>query len=160
MTALSATEKKLIFLLSGDIGDSPTPYADLAEAVGLTEAELIETVRLFTEKGLIRRFGATLWHQNSGFSANALAVFEIEPAEADELGRRVSALPFVSHCYLRKTAPGWPYNFYAMIHAESPERLAEQAQSLAEICAAPKWRLLKSLRELKKSSLRYFAEDC
>lgn len=158
MTNFSAEEKRLIYYLSGEAGDSETPYADLAERLGLTENEVLDMVRRFHDQGLIRRFGATLWHQRSGFKANAMVVFRIDPAEAENIGRQAAERSFVSHCYLRRTAPDWPYNLYTMIHAESRERMLEMAEELAAICRTDQWRLLESLREFKKASLRYFAD--
>lgn len=159
MSGLSAVDKRLIYHLSGDLGDSPTPYADLAVRLGLAEEEVLAAIRRFRERGLIRRFGATLWHQRSGFTANAMVVFQVEPERAGECGERLARRPYVSHCYLRRPAPGWPFNLYAMIHAESQNRLRAMVEEMAAEAGAVEWRMLESLRELKKISLRYFADQ-
>lgn len=156
---LSATDKLLIFHLSGDLGDSPAPYAELAERLGLTEDEVLAAVRRYMETGLIRRLGATLWHQRSGFKANAMVVFEVSSEQAEDVGGRMAEKPYVSHCYLRRTAPGWPYNLYAMIHAEERGQLLAMAEELAAICRGRPWRILESLKELKKISMRYFTPE-
>ena len=154
----SVEEKRLIFHLSGDLAISEAPYANLATKLGLTEDQVLTVVRKLASQGLIRRFGATLWHQRSGFKANAMVVFCLESGVAESIGARVGELSFVSHCYLRKAVPGWPYNLYAMIHAESRGQLIEMAEQLAAICQTSQWRMLESLREFKKASLRYFAD--
>ena len=155
---LSLTEKKLIFHLSGDLGCSEAPYADLAAKVGLREEDVLAAIRRFQEQGLIRRFGATLRHQRSGFQANAMVVWRVEPGEVQARGEALAGKPYVSHCYQRRTAPGWPFNLYAMVHAESSARLAEFIKEMAEICGTPQWRILESLAEFKKTSRRYFQE--
>jgi len=158
MTGLTEAEKLLIHHLSGDLGDSVAPYAELAARCGLTEDQVLEAVRRFQAQGLIRRFGATLWHQRSGFAANAMVVFRVQNDQAARVGEELAARPYVSHCYQRKTAPDWPFNLYAMIHAESRDRLSAMVEEMAQISGAGEWRVLESLKELKKASLRYFAE--
>ncbi|MDR2945219.1 MAG: Lrp/AsnC family transcriptional regulator [Candidatus Adiutrix sp.] len=155
---LDEADKRLIHLLSGDLGDSPAPYAEAAAKAGLTEEEALASVRRFMDAGLIRRLGATLWHQRSGFSANAMVVFSIPADRVEECGRKLAGRERVSHCYLRKTAPGWPFNLYAMTHAHNRDELLAAAREMADDCQAEDWRMLESLRELKKASLRYFAE--
>jgi DNA-binding Lrp family transcriptional regulator len=119
---------------------------------------VLEAIGRFQAQGLIRRLGATLWHQRSGFAANSLVVFQVAPEKAPELGARLAEKPYVSHCYLRRTAPGWPFNLYAMTHAESRGELELMILEMAELVGAEQWRRLDSLRELKKASLRYFTD--
>jgi DNA-binding Lrp family transcriptional regulator len=156
MTDLTDLDKKIIFHLSGDLGASTRPYAELADKLGLAEETVLEAVRRFQAQGRIRRFGATLGHQKSGFKANAMVAWLVGPEEIESAGARLAALPYVSHCYQRRTAPSWPFNLYTMIHADSPARLREFLAEMAEICRASDWRILESLKELKKTSLRFF----
>jgi len=156
MPRLSPDDKLLIYHLSGDLSDSPTPFADLARQLGRTEEELLERLRSFQADELIRRFGAILWHQRSGFAANAMLVFKVDPERTEQAGQALAALPYVSHCYQRKTVPGWPFNLYAMAHAENGRALEDMIEEMRTLCGAEDWRKLESLRELKKASLRYF----
>ncbi len=156
MADLSEAEKRLIYLLSGDLGDSPAPYAELAAQTGFTEAEVLAAIRRFEARGLMRRFGATLRHQQSGFAANAMVVWKVADGKAALCGEKMAALPYVSHCYLRRVVPGWPYNLYTMIHAESREGISAMIEEMAALAEGAEWRRLESLREFKKASLRYF----
>lgn len=153
---LTEFEKQLIHELSGDIGLSPTPYQALAEKLGVEEAAVISAIKSFSSRGLMRRFGVTLRHQKSGFAANALIVWRIEPEKADMSGRILAAYPWVSHCYKRRSAPGWPFNFYSMVHAHSKEELPRLAARMARDLDGPAYQVLTSLTELKKTSMRYF----
>jgi len=158
MAELSPADKVLIYHLSGDLGDSPAPYAELAAQLGRSEEEVLSALRRFQAEGLIRRLGATLWHQKSGFSANAMVVFKLPGEKTDQGGEKLAHLSYVSHCYQRVTAPGWPFNLYAMIHAESRDRLLAMVEEMAALTEAEEWRMLESLKELKKASRRYFPE--
>jgi DNA-binding Lrp family transcriptional regulator len=156
---LSGIEKAVIHSLSGDLPLSPRPFAEIAEKVGMTEREVLAMVRDFADRGFIRRFGAVLVHQRSGFTANAMLVWRFEGAEAVEAGERFAALPYVTHCYQRAEAPGWPYNLYTMIHAGSRGDLLTMAEEMAVLSGGRDWVVLESVRELKKDSIRYFPES-
>jgi DNA-binding Lrp family transcriptional regulator len=153
---LSPVEKKVIYELCGDIGDGMRPFADIGLKVGLTEDEVIAIVRGLGEKGLLRRFGATLRHQKSGFTANAMVAWRVEPGRIEEVGRIMSGFDQVTHCYQRRTAPGWEKNLYTMIHASSDEECYALARRIAEATGVDDYQLLFSHEELKKTSMRYF----
>lgn len=138
---------------------SPRPYAELAAKLGLMEDEVLEAVRRFQGQGRIRRFGAVLRHQKSGFKANAMVAWLVKPEEIAAKGERLAELTYVSHCYQRRVAPGWPFNLYTMIHADSQDRLSGYLDEMSKICRAEDWRMLESLKEFKKTSLRFFHEE-
>lgn len=157
MSDFSPLEKQLIYYLSGDWEDSLTPYAELAGRLGLTEGEVLEAIESFTKRGLIRRLGATLWHQQSGFKANAMVVFDIPEYRLEECGQKLARHSQVSHCYQRQSSPAWHFNLYAMVHALNQTELKAVTEEMGLEVEAREWRVLKSLHEYKKSSMRYFA---
>ena len=54
---------------------STTPYADMAEACGMTETAVLEQLQQWREQGVLSRVGAVLNHQKLGSSTlAALAV--------------------------------------------------------------------------------------
>ena len=133
------------------------PYAELAQWLGLTEAEVLDRVARLQEKGVIRRVAVAPNHYALGMLANGMSVWDVDDAQAERLGEKVGALPFVSHCYLRPRArPAWPYNLFAMIHgatrAEVEEKRAEVAAILGPALAASD--ILYSTRILKKTGMR------
>ena len=86
-----------------------------------------------------------------------MTVWDVDDARVDELGEKVGALGFVSHCYRRPRAlPQWPYNLFAMVHGHNRpevERRALQIHSLlAEASRGAD--ILYSSRILKKTGLR------
>ena len=159
MVTLTPLEKHLIYHLSGDLGDSLNPYAQVATHVGMTEEEVLSTVRRFTDLGLIRRLGATLWHQRSGFIANAMVVFQVPEERLGQCGKKLASYSAVSHCYQRRPVPVWPYNLYAMVHAHNRDELLATIDGLVQATEAEIWRILESLHEFKKTSLRYFTHQ-
>ena len=156
---LGEEDRPLIRLLSLDLGGSAAPYAELAVQLGWSEERVIERIREFFDLGVIRRMAGVLVHQKSGYTANAMIVWKIEPSRLDEIGEAFGKLSFVSHCYFRPGVPGWPYNLYTMVHAHGSEELEEMVESMAVISGGAEREALASLKELKKSSLEYFPES-
>ena len=69
---LTDLEKKIVKAIQGDLPILPRPYRGIAEDLGISEDLLLETLKSLCDRGVIRRFGATLRHQKSGFTANAM----------------------------------------------------------------------------------------
>ena len=153
---ISPVEKKVIYELGGDLGDGPRPFADLGKKVGLSEAETVAVIQGLDAKGLLRRFGATLRHQKSGFKANAMVAWKVPEDQLEKAGEILAGFPEVTHCYQRRTVPGWDRNLYTMIHAASDEECYTQAEKMARAAGLNDYELLFSHEELKKTSMRYF----
>ncbi|PAU97492.1 AsnC family transcriptional regulator [Paracoccus salipaludis] len=133
------------------------PYAAVAEAVGLTEAEVIDRMSAMQARGIIRRIAVAPNHYALGMTANGMSVWDVADDRISDLGARIGALPYVTHCYQRPRAlPDWPYNLFAMLHGESQEEVeakrAEVASILGAACRGHD--ILYSTRILKKTGLR------
>jgi len=155
---LTDLEKKIIASIQGDIPIVSRPYQVLAETIGVTEETIIQTLQDLTERGVIRRFGATLRHQKSGFQANAMTAWHVDEDRIEAVGKIMAAFREVSHCYRRDPAVGWPFNLYTMIHGKSEEDCRNTARKMSEEAGVPTYQLLFSRRELKKISMTYFPD--
>ena len=79
-----------------------------------------------------------------------------------QAGSLLASNPHISHCYERPSFEGFPYNVYAMMHANSAEQLdqfiADCVKSLNALQSKPvDYVVLHSVRELKKTSYTFFA---
>ena len=152
-------EKKVIALIQGDIPVTRRPYLELAEKIGITEEKLIESLQSLTKRGIIRRYGATLRHQKSGFTANAMVAWKVDEERTDTVGEKMAEFKEVSHCYRRNPAPDWPYNIYTMVHAKSEKSCYKIAEKISNAISVETYTLLFSRKELKKTSMEYFPFD-
>jgi siroheme decarboxylase len=151
------TEKRVLALAGADLPDSPTPFADIALAAGCTETEVLDLITRLKEGRIIRRFGATLRHQKAGYGHNAMVAWRVDdPDEALRLGAIMAERPEISHCYVRRTYPQWKYNLYTMIHGKNPGDTSRVVEELERETGVADHQTLASLRELKKTSMRYF----
>ena len=155
---LTDLQKKIIACVQEDIAVTKRPYLEMARRLDLPEDKLLQTLQELCDQGVIRRFGATIRHQKSGFAANAMVAWRVDEDRIDKVGARMAAFKEVSHCYRRNPTIGWPYNLYTMIHARSKAACIETARKMSIEARVEKYTLLFSRRELKKTSMKYFSD--
>ena len=156
---LTELEKKLIATIQEDIPVTDRPYLDIAKKLGISEDTLLESLQSLCSRGFIRRFGATLRHQKTGFTANAMAAWQVGEDRIDEVGSKMASFGQVSHCYRRNPTESWPYNLYTMIHANNKAACRQTAREMSQTASVENYILLFSRRELKKTSMVYFPSD-
>jgi len=156
---LTDLEKRIIASIQGDIPITERPYLDIAEHLGISEELLLKSLKNLCDKGVIRRFGATLRHQKSGYGSNAMVAWQVDEKDIDTIGERIAAFSSVSHCYRRSPKGDWPYNLYTMIHAKDEASCLELARNISTETSIDKYTILFSREELKKTSMEYFPTD-
>jgi len=149
-------DKKVIELIQGDLPLDLRPFALLAVKAGISEEEFVERVASLKKRGIIRRFGATLRHQEAGFSSNAMVAWIVPGERIEEVGKTMARFRAVTHCYERKTTKGWPYNLYTMIHGDDRGECYEIAKKISRKAGIQDYILLFSEKEFKKTSMKYF----
>jgi DNA-binding Lrp family transcriptional regulator len=153
---LTEIEKRVIAAIQGNIEVTIRPYRQIAKSLNIPEKRLLEILQNLCVRGVIRRFGATIRHQKSGFTANAMVAWQVEEDLIETVGKIMAGFRQVSHCYQRNPTGGWPYNLYTMIHARDEASCRETARKMAEKSGVADYALLFSRRELKKTSMQYF----
>jgi DNA-binding Lrp family transcriptional regulator len=156
---LTDLEKKVIASIQQDMAVVDRPYLQIARSIGVSEDALIEALRSLCERGIIRRFGATLRHQRTGYQANAMAAWKVAEDRIEEAGKIMASFRQVTHCYRRNPTAQWAYNLYTMIHANDETGCRETAREMAQAAGVGDYALLFSREELKKTSMVYFATD-
>ena len=154
---MNAFDRVLVKATQGGLALVPEPYEQIARELGVSQEDVLAGLRRMLADGRIRRIGAVPNHYALGYTANAMSVWDVADEAVDELGRRIGALPFVTHCYRRpRRLPDWPYNLFAMVHGRSRADSAEKIE-LIRAALGPSLRagdVLYSTRILKKTGLR------
>ena len=157
--ALEERDILCIRALQRDLPPVSRPFREAADLFGLNERELLERASRLSDAGALRRVAAVLQHRRAGFAGNILSAWNVRGARLEEAAAFLSSLRCISHCYERPDYEDWPYRLFAMAHAASDEecerRLREAAASLGE----PPVALLRTLREYKKSRVRFFEPE-
>jgi len=158
-TALTEHEIALLRRLQEDIPLVPSPFTAMGDAIGVSEATVLEAANTFIDDGRARRYAAVLFHRHAGFVANAMSVWQVPEDRIDEAGTTMAGFAAVSHCYQRPTYPDWPYNVFGMLHGRTKDECEEAARAIESATGVTERRMLYSTKEYKKVRVRYYTEE-
>ncbi|ADO77463.1 Lrp/AsnC family transcriptional regulator [Halanaerobium praevalens] len=152
-------DKQIIKAFEKDIPLTLNPYQEIAANLNIEKDELLKRLKKLKEKKILKRVSAILHHRDSGYRANGMFVCDFKEENISQYGKEISKLDSVSHCYQRKKYQNWPYNFYAMMHAQDKLSLETKISKLAIKYKIKDYQILYSTEELKKTSMQYFIHD-
>jgi DNA-binding Lrp family transcriptional regulator len=155
LAPLSDEERQVVRVLQGHCRPCAHFYATLAEAAGLAHEDVLAILRQLVADGRLKRVAVVLRHHQAGYTANAMCGWPVSAERIEAVGRKLASYPWVTHCYERPFAPGFPCNLYAMMHARTwPEFRTQYRTSVGEL-GLQGGILMCSLREFKKTSPVY-----
>ena len=158
---LDPVDRRILKATQAGLPLVPRPYHAIADRLGLDAQDVMTRFARLLERGAVRRIAAVPNHYALGFRANGMTVWDVDDTRIDALGEQVGALEFVSHCYRRPRVPSaWPYNLFAMVHAETRLEVVERAEEIATLLgdAVRARDILFSTKILKKTGMRLGAE--
>ena len=97
---LSPLERQLLDSFQRDFPLSHAPYADIADQLGVDEADVIVCLRSLRERGLISRVGPVLAPRRIG--ASTLAAMSVPEPVLERVADLVSGFAEVNHNYERE----------------------------------------------------------
>ena len=156
---LTDLEIETIRLVQNDLPLVERPFADQAAQLGVDEQTLLDLLRSFQERKLMRRFAAVMNHRSAGFKANAMGVWAVPEDRLDEIGPEMAGFAAVSHCYRRPIYDDWPYSVFTMIHGRSARDCETTLAAIRDETGIDEFELLWSIKEYKKTRVRYFTPD-
>lgn len=152
---MDQTDQELIKALQGSLPLEENLYEAIGKILGISEDEVIERLKALKDSGRLKRIGAILRHQKSGYVNNAMAVFRVDAAMTETVGKELALSPLISHCYERKPYERWPYNLYAMLHSRKEYEIEAFVESIVKTYGIDAYEILYSIKELKKTSMIY-----
>ncbi len=154
---IDAIDRALIQATQNGLPLTPHPYQTLAAELAIDSTEVIRRLQAMLDRGIIRRIGAVPNHYALGYKGNGMSVWNVPAEKIAELGPRIGALDYVSHCYQRpRHLPDWPYNLFAMIHGHDRAEVVDKVAQIARLLGDDDLghEILFSSRILKKTGLR------
>lgn len=112
-----AFEKRLLNDFQRDFPLSSRPYADLARQLGVTEQEVIESLRNLQEQGSVSRVGAVFRPHRVGTST--LAAMAVPQQQVEAVASLINSYPQVNHNYEREHH----YNLWFVVTAAQGDEL-------------------------------------
>ncbi len=145
---------RILKLTQDGIPLTHSPFANVAEELGISEKEVVDRIAAMQEKGFIRRFGASIGHRVIGVTANAMCTWDVPDERVEEVGAVMAGFDEVTHCYERPRYPDWPYNLFTMVHSYTRDDCEEVARQISRATGIRDYKLLYSEREFKKTGVR------
>jgi siroheme decarboxylase len=117
ITSYSKLEQHLLNDFQRNMPLSATPFADMAEQLGVSEDEVLQTIERLQHDGVISRIGPVFRPNRVGVST--LAAMAIPQDKLECVARVISAFPEVNHNYEREHE----FNLWFVVTASSEEHL-------------------------------------
>jgi DNA-binding Lrp family transcriptional regulator len=100
--SLTLLQKKLLNDFQRDFPLSPTPYADIAATLNVTETQVLQAFEELNQQAVISRIGAIIPPNQIGVST--LAAMRVPENELENVAQKVSDFREVNHNYERENA--------------------------------------------------------
>ena len=129
---MTPRERELLKRLLRGIPVEPRPFAAIARALGMEEAEVAARIRTWLAEGLLTRFGPMFDIERLG-GAVTLCAMEVPEERFEEVADLVNARPEVAHNYAREHR----FNMWFVIAAESRARIDAVIREIEEETGLP-----------------------
>ncbi len=121
---LTDLQKKLLNDFQRDFPISPQPYAEIAEQLGVTENDVLQSLRELNELKFISRIGAIIPPNQIGVST--LAAMAVPENELERVATQINQFSEVNHNYERENT----LNLWFVIIANDASHLDNVIQSI------------------------------
>lgn len=124
-------DRELLAAIENGLPIIAQPYREVADQLDLSEDSLLARLQQLIGAGIVSRFGCIVRHRALGYTANAMAVWDIPDDMLGTIASVAAADRNVSLCYRReRRPPDWPFNLFCMIHARTREEALEAIDCL------------------------------
>jgi len=103
------------------------PYRQVAQALNISETELLARLQTLLDNGTLTRFGP-LYHAEQMGGALTLAAIKVPPSRFDEVTAIVNGFPEVAHNYERNHE----LNMWFVVATEFPEQILQTILSIEQ----------------------------
>ena len=154
---LSTTDRAVINALQHDMPLYEKPFDLMSAKLSMEPDIFIRHCQDLLERGIMRRFSASVNHEKLGFTSNAMVCWEVPADKVDTAGKKIATFPEVSHCYERRINRLWPYNLFAMMHGHNKENCRAVTDKICSETGLNRNEtvLLFSTKEIKKTRIHY-----
>lgn len=127
-----AIDRRIINALQGDFPLVAEPYRQVADALGLSEVELLQRLDAMLERRVLTRFGPMFQIERAG-GAFVLAAMKVPEADFERVTAEVNAFPEVAHNYRREHA----LNMWFVLATATPEGIARTVAAIEAATGLP-----------------------
>lgn len=132
MAEPDATDRRIINALQGGFPLVEDPYRQVADELGLTEAELLARLRRLLDERVLTRFGPMFQIERMG-GAFVLAAMAVPEERYEQVAEIVNEFSQVAHNYRREHA----LNMWFVLATETPEGIHEAHKAIEAATGLP-----------------------
>lgn len=129
---LTELERDLINAYQGGFPLTPEPFRVIADELGITAAEVQETLTGLLEKGVLTRFGP-LYNIEKADGAFSLCALKVPEHRFEEVTGQVNSYTQVAHNYQREHE----WNMWFVLATGSEQELNEVFTEIMEVTGCP-----------------------
>ncbi|MCF8178658.1 MAG: Lrp/AsnC family transcriptional regulator, partial [Sulfuritalea sp.] len=124
-------------------------YREVAERLGMSEADLLQRLDALLERRVLTRFGPMFQIERAG-GAFVLAAMRIPEIDFERVAAQVNAFPEVAHNYRREHA----LNMWFVLATATPNGIAETIESIETATGLPVFAFPKEREYFVEMKLR------
>lgn len=151
---LTTLENSILDIIQCDFPISSQPYAEIAQRIGSTEAEVLQTINNLRQRKIIRRIGGSFDAKKMGY-LSVLVAARVAPDRIESVAEKVNSFTEVTHNYQR----AGNYNLWFTVIAENDQRLSDILESVRNCAGVVQVQALPALRTFKIRVKFNFTED-
>lgn len=125
-------DRRLINALQGGFPLVSEPYRQVADSLGLSEAELLRRLDAMLDSRVLTRFGPMFQIERAG-GAFVLAAMRVPEADFDAVAAKVNAFAEVAHNYRREHE----MNMWFVLATATPQGIAETIAAIEAATGLP-----------------------
>lgn len=97
---MTGLERRLLDRYQRGLPVSATPFADMAQEMGVSEQEVLSTLQRLRDQKILSRVGPVFDHHRAG--ASTLAALAVPPERLEEIAAYINHFDGVNHNYARE----------------------------------------------------------
>lgn len=125
---MDAIDRQIINTLQGGFPLCPAPYDQVAQGLGITQADLLTRLKNLLDTKVLTRFGPMFQVERMG-GAFVLAAMQVPEERFEEVTQAVNALPEVAHNYRRDHT----FNMWFVLATLAPEGIALAIETIERV---------------------------
>ena len=156
---LTEEETDMVRRLQEPFPSTDEPYQKIAADLGITEPQALERIKSLAGKKCLKKIGSFLKPGTVALVARKLVVWHIPEEKLDRIGPEIAEFREVLYADYRSSYPEFPYSLYTMIRAGSAAELEVVIRRMQDRIGKWPYRVLETVRELKKEPMKYFPRE-
>jgi DNA-binding Lrp family transcriptional regulator len=132
VASLDEADRAIINALQGGFPLADEPYREVAEALGLSEADLLVRLQRLLDTRVLTRFGPMFQIERMG-GAFVLAALKVPESDYERIAEIVNGFPEVAHNYRREHA----LNMWFVLATEMADGIARATSAIETATGLP-----------------------